>query len=409
MQKFQVADLVPHEKNAYYFDDMTGDKWEEFKESIRTSGVIEPPVITGEMVIVSGHQRIRACKELGITEVTCEMRVYDSEDKVLKDLIETNIRQRGTISGSAKKMGLVYEELKRIYGVKEGRPGKLPQNAEVKTQTEIAEMMGKSVDTLERFASLKDLIPEFQAILDEKRISTSVASSLIAKLSEDEQLQLLRQLPAATKLTQSQVQAEVNKLKGEYEEKLASAEDRLVEAQEAQSLALPDEEYTQVAKERDDAKEQCRTWYEETQSKKKEIKSLESTLKAKEKEAVELARKLEKVVQEAAKKEDEAEQLRAKLRESGNEESVVQSQIKRVESMDIDPEKYALQESQRLQMAVSSFSNTLNTFIVLPDICRRMPIQYKSLIVKQAIEAIERMETIISTLKEGEETTCKTA
>jgi ParB family transcriptional regulator, chromosome partitioning protein len=312
MQKFQVADLIPHEKNAYYFDDMTGEKWEEFKESIRTSGVIEPPVITGEMVIVSGHQRIRACKELGITEVNCEVRIYDSEDKVLKDLIETNIRQRGTISGRAKKMGLIYEELKRIYDIRHGGDRKsTPQNAELISQKDIADMMGKSVDTLERFAALKDLIPEFQTVLDEKRISTSVASSLIAKLSEDEQLQLLRQLPAATKLTQAQVQAEVNKLKGEYDEKLAMAEDRLVEAQEAQSLALPDDEYTQVAKERDDAKEQCRTWYEEAQSKKKEIKSLESTLKAKEKEAVELARRLEKAVQDADKKEEEAEQLRA--------------------------------------------------------------------------------------------------
>ena len=64
MQEILVSELKPHPKNDYFFDDMSGDKWNEFVESVRTSGVIEPIVITQEKVIVSGHQRVRACKEL---------------------------------------------------------------------------------------------------------------------------------------------------------------------------------------------------------------------------------------------------------------------------------------------------------------------------------------------------------
>ena len=96
MQQMKIEELIPHPRNSEFFDDMSGDKWKEFLESIKTSGVIEPIVITQDKVIVSGHQRVRACKELGIAEVFAEVKVYDDEDAILKDLLETNIRQRGT-------------------------------------------------------------------------------------------------------------------------------------------------------------------------------------------------------------------------------------------------------------------------------------------------------------------------
>ena len=70
MQQINIDELKPHPRNNEFFDDMTGEKWSEFLESIRTSGVIEPIVVTTDMVIVSGHQRVRACKELGIPEGT---------------------------------------------------------------------------------------------------------------------------------------------------------------------------------------------------------------------------------------------------------------------------------------------------------------------------------------------------
>lgn len=74
--------------------------------------------------MVSGHQRLRACKELGIKNVYCIVRSYKSEDEVLRDLIETNIQQRGTISSSKKKQALIIQTLERIYGIRNtaGRP-----------------------------------------------------------------------------------------------------------------------------------------------------------------------------------------------------------------------------------------------------------------------------------------------
>ncbi len=73
MQQINIDELKPHPRNNEFFDDMTGEKWNEFLDSIKTRGVIEPIVITPEKVIVSGHQRVRACKELGTRNQKCNV------------------------------------------------------------------------------------------------------------------------------------------------------------------------------------------------------------------------------------------------------------------------------------------------------------------------------------------------
>ena len=128
MQKFKIEELKAHPRNNEFFDDMSGEKWQEFLESIKTSGVIEPIVVTQDKIIVSGHQRVRACKELGIEEIDANVKIYDSDDDIIKDLLETNIRQRGEIGGSTVKLGRRIKELERIYGIKQGRPEKNSTN-----------------------------------------------------------------------------------------------------------------------------------------------------------------------------------------------------------------------------------------------------------------------------------------
>jgi hypothetical protein len=76
--------------------------------------------VTQDMVIVSGHQRVRAAKELNMSTIMVDIRKYENDDKVLKDLIETNIRQRGIGNPNPIKLGRCIKELERIYGVRDG-------------------------------------------------------------------------------------------------------------------------------------------------------------------------------------------------------------------------------------------------------------------------------------------------
>lgn len=216
MQLMKIEELIPHKRNSEFFDDMSGEKWQEFLESIKTSGVIEPIVITQDKVIVSGHQRVRACKELGITEIITEMRSYDNEDKIIKDLLETNVRQRGNIGGSSVKLGRRIRELERIYGIHNGGNDKVARTANGETglsQEDLAQQLGISVDTLQRAKSLTTLPSEIQDLIEQGNISPSTASRLIAKLTPEQQERLIKSLPITEKLTQKQVQKYVEQLK----------------------------------------------------------------------------------------------------------------------------------------------------------------------------------------------------
>lgn len=224
MQQINIDELKPHPRNNEFFDDMTGEKWNEFLESIRTSGVIEPIVITTDMVIVSGHQRVRACKELGIPNIMCEIKTYKDEDSIIKDLLETNIRQRGDIGGSAKKVGRRIMELERLYGIKNGGSGfygnrhteniDLTINSEaLKTQEQLAQELGMSVDTLQNYKMLADMIPELEELMDTGIVSKSTALSMIRNLSEEEQESLIESLDTTKKITKREAEKYIEEIK----------------------------------------------------------------------------------------------------------------------------------------------------------------------------------------------------
>ena len=107
----------------------------------------------------------------------------DNEDKVIKDLIETNIRQRGDISSSSLKMGRIICELERIYGIKNGGD-KLSRlsNGQSATQEELANKLGIDINTYRRSKKILELIPELQDMVDTGSITTSVASRIICEL-----------------------------------------------------------------------------------------------------------------------------------------------------------------------------------------------------------------------------------
>ena len=223
MQQININELKPHPRNNEFFDDITGDKWQELLDSIKKRikegkrGNIEPIVITQDRVIVAGHQRVRAFEELGIPTIDAEIRLYDSDDEILLDLLESNIRRRGDVGGSARKMGMRIRELERLYGVKEGRPEKLPNNSVV-NQSDIASQMGISVDTLQNYKLLADMIPELSDLVDTGIVTKTTALAMMRNLSEKEQEELIASLPSNKKYTQVQMDEEIQKYKNRISE-----------------------------------------------------------------------------------------------------------------------------------------------------------------------------------------------
>lgn len=214
MQQINIDELKPHPRNNEFFDDMSGEKWKEFLESIKSRGVIEPIVITPDKVIVSGHQRVRACKELGIKTVMCDVHTYNSEDEILQDLLETNIRQRGDVGGSAKKVGLRIKELERIYDIIHGNNQYGNENNSCpKTQTQLANDMGMDVRTLQNYKLLADMIPELSDLVDTGIVTKTTALAIMKNLPEDDQKEFIESISIDKKYTQKQMDEEIKKYK----------------------------------------------------------------------------------------------------------------------------------------------------------------------------------------------------
>lgn len=214
MQQLNINELKPHPRNNEFFDDMTGDAWEAFKESIKTSGIIEPIVVTKDMIFVSGHQRVRAAKELGISTVMVDIRKYENDEQVLKDLIETNIRQRGIGNPNPIKLGRCIKELERIYGVEHGGDRKTsnPKLSDL-NQSDIAEMIGISVDTLNNYKKLTELIPELEDLVETGILAPTTATALVKRMTPSEQEDFVKSMDITQKITQKQVQQYINEIK----------------------------------------------------------------------------------------------------------------------------------------------------------------------------------------------------
>ena len=101
------------------------------------------------------------------------------------------------ISSSSLKMGRIITELERIYGIRQGSSN--PKGTNVRdldntsdiTQEQIAQQYNISIDKYRNAEKLLNLIPELQDMVQENKVSTTVAGRIIARLSPADQKQLI--------------------------------------------------------------------------------------------------------------------------------------------------------------------------------------------------------------------------
>lgn len=98
-----VSELKPLPNHEKYFAEIKGKGWIDFLDSIQRCGIIQPILITRDKTIISGHERVRACKDLGIE--TIPARYFNSknakglklDDLLLHTFFECNMHTRSSI------------------------------------------------------------------------------------------------------------------------------------------------------------------------------------------------------------------------------------------------------------------------------------------------------------------------
>ncbi len=158
-------------------------------ESIKANGVLTPAVLRqkedGRYEIVSGHRRKRACELAGLTTLRSEIKDL-TRDEAIVYMVESNF-QRTTILPSEKAFAykMRLEAMKR-----QGQRTDLTSSpvatklGQGRSDTELAEQVGESKDTIRRYIRLTNLVSELLQLVDEGRIKMRPAVEL-SYLDED--------------------------------------------------------------------------------------------------------------------------------------------------------------------------------------------------------------------------------
>lgn len=206
-----MSALHPHPRNAEFFDDADPDSFAKLKDSIAELGLLTPLRVSKDYTIISGHQRYRACQELGVEyiSVIVDDELEDENEKTMQ-LIASNF---GRAKNDPEKQAALIVEYEKLMGVKRGNPqfGNNSRIAEmVKKQDVIAKEFGVDVTTLRNLKRFATLPKEVKEAVKDGKFSVTSAVKVVAAMPVDDQLALINSLPEAkAKFTQKELQEKV--------------------------------------------------------------------------------------------------------------------------------------------------------------------------------------------------------
>ena len=154
------------------------DEMEKMVESIQENGVISPIVVRpkedGTYEIISGHNRVEACRRAGIMQIPSFIREVDDDTAVIL-MVDSNLRQRDGLSDmeKAKAYELKMEAIKR-----QGARTDLTScqvGTKFRADNAVAENTDDSPRQIQRYIRLNSLIPALQDAVEDKRIAFNPA------------------------------------------------------------------------------------------------------------------------------------------------------------------------------------------------------------------------------------------
>lgn len=109
-----VSKLKPHPRNAeIYGEESISDLMIQIEAY---GGIADPLKIKEDFTIISGHRRWQAARELGMTEVPCQIVSYTSEEEELAALVMLNYHRAKTNEQRARE-GMVLELALKAEGM----------------------------------------------------------------------------------------------------------------------------------------------------------------------------------------------------------------------------------------------------------------------------------------------------
>lgn len=207
-----LSALHPHPRNNEFFDDCDTESFKQMKESIAQIGLLTPLRVSKDYTIISGHQRYRACQELGVefVHVIVDEELEDEDEKTMQ-LIASNF---GRVKNDPEKQAALIVEYEKLMGYAHGgnRRSSAPME-HLKTQSDISKVFGISPQVLRRLKQFEKQPTEIKEAVRDGKFTVSTAVRVLASMPIEDQIALINSLPEAkAKFTQTEIQERVNQM-----------------------------------------------------------------------------------------------------------------------------------------------------------------------------------------------------
>ena len=175
--ELEIDSLVPFPNQP--FNPYKEEEMAKMVESIQENGVISPiivrPKADGETYeIISGHNRVEACRRAGICQIPSFIREVDDDTAVIL-MVDSNLRQREKPTEIEKARAF---EMKLAALKRQGARTDLTSSqvgTKLRTDELIAKESGESRNQIQRYIRLNRLIPSLQKAVEDKKLAFNPA------------------------------------------------------------------------------------------------------------------------------------------------------------------------------------------------------------------------------------------
>ena len=168
--QMKVSELKPNPINSTIYND-NPDTLKELIHSINLNGLLEPLVINRSNMVISGHRRLKALKEIGWEKCDCRLSEFENEIIALIQLNSYRIKVESEIVREAEILKTEYSKQ-----IKKGRPLKGEvRNGKNWSIVNVSEKLGVSTTKLKKLISIKKHEPSLLEKVDLGLISVEQA------------------------------------------------------------------------------------------------------------------------------------------------------------------------------------------------------------------------------------------
>ena len=218
----KVANIRPFEGHPFAVRD-NKDMW-DLVDSIKKFGVLEPVMVIphkdGGYEMVSGHRRMRACQLAGIEDIPVIVRNLDRDEAIIS-MVDSNLkREEISPMEKARAYQMKTDAMKRKMGRRTKEEIAQDEALGIKRMNadeELAQQMGESPATIQRYKTLNKLVPELQNMVDEGKIPVNTGAD-IAQMKPKEQkvladaIQKESKVPSGTKAKELKKESQAGSL-----------------------------------------------------------------------------------------------------------------------------------------------------------------------------------------------------